>query len=181
MKGVVFNLLEEVVRREHGEDTWDAVLEQAGVDGSYTSLGSYPDRDFGALVAGVATVLAEPPASVLRWFGRRALPMLAEKYPGFFSPHTSTRSFLLALNDIIHPEVNKVYPGADTPRFEFDATAPDVLVMGYASARRLCAFAEGLIEGAAVHYREAGAIEHTRCMHRGDARCEFRIALRPAT
>lgn len=26
MKGVVFNLLEEVVRREHGEDPWDAVL-----------------------------------------------------------------------------------------------------------------------------------------------------------
>ena len=29
MKGIVFNLLEEVVRREYGEDTWDSLLEAA--------------------------------------------------------------------------------------------------------------------------------------------------------
>src|SRR4029450_10824779 len=50
MKGVVFNLLEEVVRRRHGEDTWDALLDQAGLAGSYTSLGSYPDEDMSKLV-----------------------------------------------------------------------------------------------------------------------------------
>ena len=50
MKGVVFNLLEEFVRRAHGEDTWDALLARAHVDGAYTSVGNYADADLGALV-----------------------------------------------------------------------------------------------------------------------------------
>jgi hypothetical protein len=178
LKGVVFNLLEEVVRREHGEDAWDRVLERARLDGAYTSLGNYPDDDLGALVAAVASVLGASPDTVVRWFGRRALPMLAEKYPAFFAPHASARPFLLALNDIIHPEVNKLYPGAAPPRFDFDAASHDTLVMGYSSPRRLCAFAQGLIEGAAVHYGEEATVDETRCMGRGDPRCEFRIVLR---
>ena len=38
MKGIIYNLLEEVVSAEHGEDTWDALVDAAGVDGIYTSL-----------------------------------------------------------------------------------------------------------------------------------------------
>jgi hypothetical protein len=45
VKGIVYNLLEEVVSAEHGEDTWDALVDAAGVDGVYTSLGSYADED----------------------------------------------------------------------------------------------------------------------------------------
>ena len=180
MKGVVFNLLEEFVRGAHGEDAWDAVLDRARVDGAYTSLGNYPDRDLGALVGAASERLGQPPPVIVRAFGRAALPMLAVKYPGFFTPFPSTRPFLLALNDIIHPEVNKLYAGADTPEFEFDVSSEDVLVMRYASPRRLCEFAQGLIEGAAVHYREAVTIDEPQCMHRGDACCELRIALRSA-
>lgn len=178
MKGVVFNLLEEIVRREHGDDAWDTVLARSGLVGAYTSLGNYADHELSTLVGAAAAVLEQPPAGIVRWFGRRALPMLAEKYPGFFTPHASTRPFLLALNDIIHPEVIKLYPGAHTPHFDFDASSPDVLVVGYTSARRLCAFAHGLMEGAADHYGEEATIDQVRCMDRGDSRCEFRIALR---
>lgn len=45
MKGVVFNVLEQVVSAEHGEDTWDRLLDEADLDGAYTSLGSYEDAD----------------------------------------------------------------------------------------------------------------------------------------
>jgi len=34
MKGIVFNLLEEIVVEHHDEDTWDDLLDEAGVDGS---------------------------------------------------------------------------------------------------------------------------------------------------
>jgi hypothetical protein len=180
LKGVVFNLLEEFVRRAHGENAWEALLARARVEGAYTSLGNYADTDLGALVTAASEMLGQPAPTIVRAFGRAALPMLAEKYPDFFRPFPSTRSFLLALNDIIHPEVNKLYRGADTPTFQFDASSPDVLVMGYASARRLCDFAKGLIEGAAAHYGEQVTIDETLCMNRGDARCEFRITLRRA-
>jgi hypothetical protein len=44
VKGIVFNLLEQVVSRDYGEDMWDDLLSAAGLVGAYTSLGSYPDE-----------------------------------------------------------------------------------------------------------------------------------------
>ena len=57
MKGIVFNLLEDLVVRDHGEDAWDDLLEEAGSDGAYTSLGSYDDAELLALVGAASTAL----------------------------------------------------------------------------------------------------------------------------
>jgi hypothetical protein len=179
VKGIVFNLLEQVVSRDYGEDTWDDLLAAAGLDGAYTSLGSYPDEHLGRLVGAASETLRLPAQDVVRWFGREALPALATAYPAFFDPHTDTRSFVLTLNDIIHPEVRKLYPGADVPEFAFDTSSDDVLRMGYDSHRRMCAFAEGLIEGAAAHYGEQVAISQSSCMLRGDARCDLEMTFSP--
>lgn len=182
MKGIIFNLLEEVVTQKFGADTWDVLLEKSGVDGAFTTLGSYPDETLVALVDAASAELKLPAGEIIRWFGGEAIPLLAKKYPGFFARHTSTRPFLLTLNGIIHPEVRKLYPGADTPDFDLDVSSPDVLVMGYRSKRRLCALAEGLIDGAANHYGEIVTINHCACMHRGDPGCrlELSFAAKPA-
>jgi hypothetical protein len=176
LKGIVFNLLEQVVLREFGEDTWDGLLDAAKLEGVYTSLGGYPDEDLFALVAAASSALDMPPQDVVRWFGRNALGLLADSYPQFFEPHDSTRPFVLTLNDIIHPEVRKLYPGADVPVFDFDTSSEQVLVMGYRSPRKLCAFAEGLLEGAADHYGERAAIDQPQCMNRGDPKCVLEIS-----
>ena len=171
MKGIVFNLLEQAVSREYGEDTWDDLLDSAGLKGAYTSLGSYPDAELGRLVAAAAHALRLPPQDVVRWFGRAALPALAASNPAFFASHTNVRSFLLTLNDIIHPEVRKLYPGADAPDFEYEHRPDGSLGMGYRSRRMLCSFAEGLILGAAAHFDEIVSIVQPECMLRGDERC----------
>jgi hypothetical protein len=127
------------------------------------------------LVSEAAKTLQKPSEAILRWFGRNAMPLLAEKYPSFFAGPNTTRRFLLSLNDIIHPEVRKLYPGAHVPIFDFDSSSPDVLVVGYKSERKLCALAHGFVEGAADHYREDLSFVQTQCMHRGDEKCVFRI------
>lgn len=130
MKGIIFNLVERVVTDAHGEDVWDDLLEAAGVDGAYTSLGSYPDDRFDAIVAAGAARIGLPPGDVLRWAARGALPLTAQAYPLVFSPHTATRPFLLTLNEIIHPEVLKLYPGAYTPSFSYGEDEEGTLVPG---------------------------------------------------
>lgn len=176
MKGIVFDLLEEIVVREHGEETWDLLLERSGLDGAYTSLGNYPDAELAALVAAASDALGLPPRDIVRWYGRNAMPLFAERYPALFSPHSDARSFVLTLNEIIHPEVRKLYPGADTPTFEFDASQPGHLTMEYHSKRKLCAFAEGLLHGAGDFYGQRLHIEQPECMDRGDRRCLIEIA-----
>jgi hypothetical protein len=175
LKGVVFNLLEGVTTEAYGEDAWDDLLAGADLDGAYTSLGSYPDDQFSRLIAAASSAQGRPPEHVIRWFGRSAIPRLAEAYPEFFSPHRTTRAFLGTLNEIIHPEVRKIYPGANVPDFGMVETETG-LTMSYDSHRRLCSFAEGLIEGAADHYRERVSIVQPRCMHNGDDTCELEVS-----
>ena len=175
MKGVVFNLLEQLVTRDFGEDTWDALLEASGQNGVYTSLGSYPDEDLTKLVSAASDALAMPADDVVSWLGRNALPLFAEHYPQLFEPHDSTREFVLTLNNIIHPEVRKLYPGADVPEFDFEVRE-ECVVMGYRSPRKLCFFAEGLLLGAADYYGERLTIEQPLCMKRGDDQCVLEIA-----
>lgn len=175
MKGIVFNLLEEAVSKEFGEATWDRLLDDAGLDGAYTSLGSYDDAEALGLVDAASKALQIPPEDVLRWFGRRAMPMLVTRYPQFFGPHTTARTFLLTLNSLIHPEVRKLYPGATPPVFDFDTSDSTTLVIGYNSARRLCALAEGFMQGAADHYGEQAQITQPTCMHHGADKCVFHV------
>lgn len=180
MKGIVFNLLEECVRAAHGDNAWDALLDAAELDGAYTSLGSYPDDHLGRLVAAAASVQGVPENEILRWFGRGAIPRLAEKYPAFFRPHDSTLPFLLTLNKIIHAEVRKLYPGAQVPVFEFETRPNQELVVEYRSSRGLCALAVGMIEGAARQFGEQVTLSHPRCRQQGEDACIFHVTFAPS-
>lgn len=171
MKGIIFNLAEEVVRNSHGEDAWDAVLDGAGLDGSWTSLGSYPDKDLAKVVGSAARWLGLSVEATLRVIGEGAVPLLAQRYPQFFRPHATTSSFVLTLNDVIHPEVRKLYPGATPPTFGFASLGQNDLSLSYSSARQLCALAVGFLHGAASHYGQSVVITQPSCGLRGDARC----------
>jgi hypothetical protein len=175
MKGIVFNLLEEVVATHVGESTWDGMLERAGIDGAYTSLGNYPDADFSRLLECLAKQRGASSRDTLRWFGHQAMPFLSVKYPEFFTAHKSLRPFLLSLNDVIHAEVRKLYPGAEVPVFGFEIPPPteagDGLIIHYRSKRRLCPLAEGFIAGAAQYFQQPLRLTQRSCMLDGAESC----------
>lgn len=175
MKGIVFNLLESVVTDAHGPDAWDDLLDAAGLDGAYTSLGNYDDAEIEKLVACAAATLNLSREAVLRWFGQQAIPKLAEVYPDFFSPHASSRPFIEGVNDVIHAEVRKLYAGAGCPHFGIRQTADGGVALNYHSSRRMCALAQGFIEGAAAYYCETVDVEHVSCVETGARSCEIAI------
>ena len=178
MKGIIFQLLEDVVVDAYGEATWDELLDAAGLDGAYTSLGSYDDAELTALVAAAAEKLSLPDGEVLRWFGQRAIPGMARRGPEFFTAHQTTVAFLLSLNDVIHPEVRKLYSGAFCPHFVFTSPPDGSLTIGYRSPRQLCDLAHGFIFGAGDYYGESLVVQHRACMHDGADSCL--IAVTPA-
>ena len=175
MKGIVFNLLAEAVANEHGDDAWDALLDAAGLDGAYTSLGSYPDADMVRLVEVAAAVLGCSGSEILRWFGRSAMPMLATRYGMFFEGHRSARDFVRSVNEIIHPEVRKLYAGAGCPQFVFADDPDGRLLIGYNSPRQLCYLAHGFVEGAADQFGETVDVEHVACMLEGSRSCRMAV------
>lgn len=177
MKGIIFNLLEQAVVDEHGPTVWEALLGDTGLDGAWTSVGSYPDDDLLALVSAGARRLDVDQQALIRWFGHTALPLLAQRYGAFFDGHSSLATFLPTLNDVIHAEVRKLYPDAVVPTFDFLEVSSESVVMAYTSPRHLCALAEGFIEGAADHFGETATIDQRACMVRGDERCVIAVSI----
>lgn len=175
MKGIIFNLLEEVVATHMGELAWDEMLEGTGTEGAYTSLGNYPDEEFARLLGALARQSGKSDRVALKWFGQLAMSILARRYPEFFTPHTGVRSLLLSLNDVIHAEVRKLYPGAQVPMFQFETPAGagvhDTLLMHYRSKRRLCLLAEGFIAGASDYFKEQVTVTQSSCMLDGAREC----------
>lgn len=178
MKGIIFNLLEQVITDEYGYDMWEGLLSDAKLEGAYTAVGSYEDAELMSLVSAASTKTGDPADTIVRWFGHKCLPLLADRYPDFFSPHKTTRAFLLTLNEVIHPEVRKLFPGAYAPSFQFKENK-DSLELAYESHRNMCSFAEGLIEGAAEHFSEEVGISQLECTKRGGDKCVLVATFEP--
>jgi hypothetical protein len=175
MKGVIFNIVEEVVAAAYGPDMWDHLLGKAGLDGIYTSVGSYPDAQLVALVEAASDETGLPPDALLRIIGRHAIPRLHARFPAFFDNAGEARTFILSLNGIIHPEVRKLYAGAGCPHFHF-THGEACITLGYNSPRRLCHLAEGFVTGLADHFGETIEVSQTACMHSGDPTCQIELA-----
>jgi hypothetical protein len=81
----------------------------------------------------------------------------------------------LSLNDVIHAEVRKLYPGAEVPVFGFELPqvtgSGESVVIHYRSKRKLCPLAEGFIAGAADHFRQPVSISQQSCMLDGADEC----------
>ena len=65
MRDVILNPLKEAVRREHGVDTWDDLLDAAEFSGNFRSVGSYPDEEMAKLALATGA-LDLPAVAVIR-------------------------------------------------------------------------------------------------------------------
>lgn len=179
MKGIIFNAVEDAVVRAHGEDTWDDLLRAAGVTGAYTAVGNYPTSELEAIVSAASEALDTPESDVLRWAGREGLRFLAGRYPGFLARHDTTIDFVATLEDVIHPEVRKLYQGAEPPSFNLVPTGDAAARLEYRSRRDLCPLAEGLLLGVGDHYGEQLSIVQSACTREGADHCDIDFTVKP--
>jgi hypothetical protein len=174
MKGVLFDVVGDIVCSEYSVTTWDHILQSAGVDGAYTSLGNYPDEELFAIVAAASAATAMPPSDLLRWLGQRAFPLLVAHVPHVIDQIDSWQRMLTDVDAIVHVEVVRMYPDALVPAFS--ATLTDTGVeLHYASRRGLCALAEGLILGVGEWYGTPLNVRQSECSHRGAPECIFHV------
>ena len=173
MKGVVFNVVEAIIENEYGAEMWDTLLDSAKVDGAYTSLGNYPDAELYALVDAASQNLNLSVAETLKWIGKRAMPHFQEVLPYLFENYQHSEEFIKDVNNIIHPEVKKLYPGAICPHFHMVQSSRKTLSLVYTSSRKLCALAEGFIESTAELYGNKVDVKQSECVHHGAERCVF--------
>lgn len=179
MKGVIFNVVEEVVTDVYGSDTWDDLLDAAAADGAYTALGNYGDDELIRIAEVAAEATGMSQDELWRTVGRLALPKLAARLPESMETGADAMSFLADVNEIIHPQVRVLYPEAVPPVFEFEP-ADDELAVRYRSERELVALAEGLILGCGDLFDEP--LEVDLVAHdAGSGVADFRVRRAPAS
>lgn len=183
MKGIIFNVLEDFIVENWGEDTFDQIFASCPLKTRepFVGPGTYPDSDLTLIVMKTCERLGTPPDLALRLFGCFLFEKLAARYPLYVEPHTHPKPFLLSIHDTVHVEVRKLFPGSITPEFEYVDSGEGLLTVKYRSKRKLCYAAEGLIQGALEHYGVPARIAHTTCLHKGDECCTFELDFRTTT
>ncbi|UTW47185.1 heme NO-binding domain-containing protein [Bacterioplanoides sp. SCSIO 12839] len=187
MKGIVFDMLRDMVEEQYGLEGWQAVIDQAGSDGLYISTDSYPDAELLGLVAAASDITAIEASDLVFAFGQFMVGEFYKRFPRYFDDCDGLIDFLLSVDRVIHVEVRKLFPDAGVPEFRYsqstpeqkspDQQSPDQLTMIYQSQRKLCRLAEGLIDGSAKHFDQSYSLKHPVCMHRGDSACHLIITL----
>lgn len=175
MKGVLFNIVEEVVDDTLPDGTWDRALEGAGVRGAYTSLGNYPDEQLVRIVGSLSDQSGLPVPDVLRHAGQHGFNHLVERHPDLVDDVDDLWTLMSRLDDVIHPEVLKLYPEATPPMFAVESSDEGSMTLRYRSPRQMCFLAEGLILGAADHFGTSVDVSQSECVHAGGDSCVIEV------
>ncbi len=156
MKGIIFTEFLDLMEKQAGWQTVEKCIQQANLPGggAYTSIGTYDHTEFFMLVGAFSQTLGIPPEELVKKFGIAAFGVFANAYGHFFKGVENAFDLLSSIENYIHPEVKKLYPDAQVPKFICERKSDTVLEMIYESPRAMHALADGLIEGCFKHYNE---------------------------
>lgn len=156
MKGTIVKCLKELVENKFGKDKWATICEKT----------SFPANTLISLTADIedATVmkLFENTCSTLGVTMEQAADAFGDYwvntyasaiYKSIFSKYKNAREFILGMDDV-HIMVTKTVPNAKPPRFTYNFTDDNTLVMTYESTRGLIVVLMGLVKGLARYFNE---------------------------
>ena len=175
MKGIVMSLFADMVIERDGMPVWEGMLEEAGIEGVYTSGVNYDHQELAELIHEGARQESVCPLTLTQRFGSFLGSRFSDLYSHYFESCSDLLTFLESVDSVIHVEVKKLYPDSCLPTFGYEKVSANELVLVYYSERMLCHLAVGLIEASAEYYGESCAIQHESCMHDGDASCRIRV------
>ena len=176
MKGIVFNIFNDLVTDNFGLEIWDQLIERTnpGSQAIYTSAQVYPDEELVAYVTELSSITGASATELVKTFGKYMMHKFKSIHPEFIEGQDA-KSFLASVHDVIHVEVKKLHPDSLLPTFEYEDPSDEALTMIYSSERKLCALAEGLIEGVSEVFDQPIHVDHPQCMHDGAESCRLEL------
>ncbi|MDN3609944.1 heme NO-binding domain-containing protein [Vibrio ostreicida] len=175
MQGAVFTAFSDMIIEKMGMDTLDELIDKTEPEsgGIYTAGGNYADSELLNMVVALSEKSNIPAEDLVRAFGQYLFKQLYDSCPTDVSQISDLKTFLLAIDGVIHKEVKRVYPQAYLPSFSYQELGDGSLEIFYNSDRELCELAEGLIVGASEYFSQPITLSHPDCLHRGDQHCKI--------
>jgi hypothetical protein len=178
MHGMVFAELKKFVVAGLGAEAWNRLTEAAGMPGKvFLPSQTYSDADLVRLVSAASEITGRPASELVEAFGTFIVPGLVRAFGAHINPSWRTLDLLENTEETIHRVVRISTPGATPPALAVHRASAGRVTIEYASPRRLCALARGIVKGVAQHYGESVTIEEAECMLTGAPRCRIDVAI----
>ena len=173
MKGVIFNLLEDFMTENINETAFDEVLEKADIEEThFIGPKVYPDESFLEIFVKACKLFSLNSKDTQIAFGKFCFPILHKKIGHIVKHIHDFPQFIDSVDSIIHVEVNKIFPGAKTPKL-ITKHGKDIIEIEYHSERNLCYFMHGLVEAALNQFGRSAKMHQSQCKHDGAEFCNF--------
>lgn len=170
--------MQKFARQLGGPGGWDGLMRDAALSGKvFSPAKAYDDADALALVGAASRQFGHPPEKVLELFGEFLGPELLRMYGRLIQPGWKTLDILENTENLIHSAVRVGNPGATPPVLECQRSGPGRLQILYASERRMCHLAKGIIRGIGRHFGETMECTEEACMHQGDPYCVIDVSV----
>lgn len=146
MKGIILSEFVEFLELTLGDDRAQKIINASKVEslGAYSRVGLY---DYQELIQLLTQTVAETDTEadvLLDGFSDHLFKMFKRDYGVFFDGVSSAAEMLTQIDNHIHIEVQKLYPDAELPKFEY-SRAGNELTLNYTSPRPLAAVAHALV------------------------------------
>lgn len=150
MYGLVNKAVEDLVKTNFGEETWEKIKAKASVnEATFASMQSYPDNITYNLVGAATEVLGISAAQVLETFGEYwVLYTAQEGYGDMLNMAGKSLPEFLQNLDMLHVRVGNLMPQLQPPSFECEDITDNSLTLHYFSDRpALAPMVVGLLKG----------------------------------
>lgn len=180
MKGIVFTEFLEMVEQKFGLEMVDKIILEADLPsgGVYTSVGTYDFFEMQQLITKLHESTGIPVDDLIYTYGNFFFSILTKHHRDIFSLYNSPIEMLASIENHIHVQVRKIYPGAELPTFRIVKQKDDYLEMIYFSERSMYMFAKALMEKTFEHYHENSRIDLEKLNEEG-SEVRFKIYKTP--
>ncbi|MBI5518774.1 MAG: heme NO-binding domain-containing protein [Desulfovibrio sp.] len=149
MKGILPKLMYEYVKVKYGPDVHAKMAEALG-NPMFLPGSSYPDQVLKQMADVVAQAMGQDVRQVFVELGKYTIGQFHKMYRAYFKAQ-NLKDFLLTMNQT-HADLTKALPGIVPPRFSYEDRG-NKLTMIYKSRRGYQHYFEGILRGAAEHYK----------------------------
>ncbi len=159
MKGTIVSAWLNTCRDLYGDSITNEALSHYNISPNriFTPTEEIEDRTAIGVVDYISKLVGKTPDEGWRTMGHQNVVTYTKIYPAFFR-YKNLYSFLQAMFDI-HVVVTKRVPGANPPILGIDPVNKNTAHMTYASKRGMFSYFHGMLEGAAIHFKEDIKVE----------------------
>lgn len=160
MKGIVFTEFLELVEEKFGIEMVDSIIEASKLEseGIYTSIGTYNFSEMLSLLTNLSERTNISIDDLLLVYGEHFFGVIERNYIGLVDTYNDPIDMLSSIENHIHVEVRKIYPGAELPTFIIEEKSEDLLIMVYKSSRAMYYFGLGLMNRTFKHFNTTAEI-----------------------